>query len=355
MLSKTLNPVVAQSDPSRDPATLMNPFQGPARGSLARVKGMAKKMAPRQMTNRAAGARSPSLVIDVLVGIPQGKVAMATFPHILRGIARRAEMEIRERPELGSLKVGVYYQSPESFYPEAGCAPGFQSMRDNDRHGSILIYPFAKEAVAAVSHGRMAVSVLESYEGLEIDTIDTDEAKAMAALVRCLHASGHTRMGFLSWPYPVAGGWAARRFDAFLDTVRGLGIEFEDDWALNPGPAATPVPRAEIADTVAAKIRGTGVSAWVCAADHQAYSLIRELGQRGIRVPEDCSITGYDGLEAPPGLPRVTSMSVPHEHIGASALTRIINRIIYPYSPQKRILVEPQFVPGGTVAARPRR
>ena len=61
--------------------------------------------------------------------------------------------------------------------------------------------------------------------------------------------------------------------------------------------------------------------------------VIGELGKKGVRVPEDCSIAGYDCIGPLNGLPQVNSVSMPHEHIGASALTRIINRIVYPYSP----------------------
>jgi LacI family transcriptional regulator len=95
--------------------------------------------------------------------------------------------------------------------------------------------------------------------------------------------------------------------------------------------------------------RECGVTAWVCAADHQAYSFMRSLQDLGIRVPVDCSVTGFDGLEAPEGLPRVSSASVAHEHIGSSAVTRMINRIMYPSSPTRKILVGVQPVPGETI------
>jgi LacI family transcriptional regulator len=88
------------------------------------------------------------------------------------------------------------------------------------------------------------------------------------------------------------------------------------------------------------------VTAWVCAADHQAYPLMRDLRAMGISVPGDLSVTGFDGLEAPMGLPQATSMRAPHEHIGSSALTRMLNRVMYPSSLPRRIAIGAQFVPG---------
>ena len=60
-----------------------------------------------------------------------------------------------------------------------------------------------------------------------------------------------------------------------------------------------------LADAVAAATRRDCVTAWVCAADHQAYQLIADLQARGLRVPQDCSVTGFDGNVPPPGLPPI--------------------------------------------------
>ena len=48
-------------------------------------------------------------------------------------------------------------------------------------------------------------------------------------------------------------------------------------------------------DHVASRAR-KGVTAWICAADHQAYDLIFALKKRGLRVPRDVSVTGFDGI-----------------------------------------------------------
>jgi len=62
-----------------------------------------------------------------------------------------------------------------------------------------------------------------------------------------------------------------------------------------------PLEPVEISGRVAQLVQKKKVTAWVCAADHQAYPLIYDLQMRGLRVPEDCSVTGYDGI-APPAL-----------------------------------------------------
>jgi len=225
---------------------------------------------------------------------------------------------------------------------------------DPRRQGTIFIYPFEQRSVEAFARQGVAVSLLETYAHLGIDSIDNDDVHGMTTLVGRLHEAGHRRIGFLSWPYPVTGTWVARRFRAFECALRERGLELRDKWAVNAPNMAMPVDRSEVADKAAAQIREAGVTAWVCAADHQAYPLIRDLQRMGIRVPTGCSVTGFDGLEAPEGLPRVTSMLPPHTHMGSCALTRLVNRLVYPTSSQRNLLFKTLLVPGDTLAA-PRR
>jgi LacI family transcriptional regulator len=296
------------------------------------------------------GAFGSALSVDVLIGVPEGKVATATFPLILKGIHDRAQTEIRERSEIGSIRISVRRQAPGAFHPENRPQAQRQTTESN-RHGTILIYPFAESAVELVSRRDFTVSVLESYTRLGIDAIDTDDDEAISSLVGRLHGAGHSRIGFLSWHYPVGGHWVGRRFDGFARGLRARGLKLDRECVLNAGDTGVIMSASDVAEAAARRIRTSGVTAWVCAADHQAYPLIAHLTAQGIRVPQDCSVTGFDGLEPPPGLPRAASARVAHEHIGSSAITRMINRILYPSSPPRRILVGAHPVTGETIAA----
>ena len=287
------------------------------------------------------------LSVEVLIGVPAGSAACATLPLILKGICDRAELEARGRPEIGSIRIAVRCQAPGELHAEDRRPP--QGAGGGERRGSILVHPFAESAVESVLRRNGAVSVLEGYRGLAIDVIDTDEEAAVSSLVESLHSAGHTRIGFLSWEYP-AGGWVGRRFNGFARGLEARGLALNRDWILHAGAGPRMDPGG-LALRAARAVTESGVTAFVCAADDQAYPLIRGLQARGIRVPEDCSVTGFDGLEAPPGLPRASSVRAALEHIGSSALTRMINRIMYPSSPPRKILVNAQPVPGETIAA----
>jgi LacI family transcriptional regulator len=309
-----------------------------------RVQELAATLGYQQTPGRIGrrGRGSRSMTLGVLIGVPVGNVVMATFPYILKGIRERAEIE--------RVTVDVCYQAPADFHPESGRQSVFRNMRNGNWRGTILIYPFAEKAVETISQRLSTVAVLESYSQSGIDIIDTDDASAMAMLVEKLASLGHRRIGFLSWDYPIGGHWVARRFSGYIEALFIQGLEFRPEWVLNVDKNKPRLTPSQVSETVAQFISRDHVTAWVCAADHQAYPLAQDLTARGLRVPGDCSITGFDGLDPSPGQKRVTSMRVPHEQIGAASVTRLVHRIQHPAGPRRKILVETEYVPGETIA-----
>ncbi len=62
----------------------------------------------------------------------------------------------------------------------------------------------------------------------------------------------------------------------------------------------------------------------VCANDHMAYAVIDELYERGIRVPEDVLVTGYDGLdEGSRYSPSLTTAGINFWNMGEQAVDLI--------------------------------
>ena len=72
--------------------------------------------------------------------------------------------------------------------------------------------------------------------------------------------------------------------------------------------------------------RDTYPQAIICANDYMATSIGDELKRRGLRIPEDICISGYDDvLEAKRYQPALTSFAVPFEEMGEKAVEMIDN------------------------------
>jgi LacI family transcriptional regulator len=290
------------------------------------------------------GARGDLPVcVGVLVGLQRNSSPLATFPYILKGIQERAKTE--------NVTVEVSYVDPNQFNPEARTDPVMKRIREGKWKGVILVYSFSPEMVESLAAKLAVVATLEDYDSIKIDSIDTNHHTGIVTLVNRLVALNHRRIGFVTWAYATSGHWATQRFAAYVSGIFTNGLEFQQNWILNAHKAGPTRDPSQIADEVVRLLREESVTAWICAADHQAYQLMLDLSTRGVRVPEDCSITGFDGIEPPLSLKAVTSLLVPNETIGAAALTRLMNRIDHPKAHQRKILVETQFLKGFTIAA----
>ncbi|WP_221032646.1 LacI family DNA-binding transcriptional regulator [Actomonas aquatica] len=314
-----------------------------------RVQAKAEEMGYRTSTGGPIRRRRSNkpLNIGVLIGMPRNNLGMATFPAVLQGI--------RERAAVDQITVDVVSQDPETFQPNSGHQPLFRHIRSGDWRGLILIYPFAPDAVETLARKISTVSVLTEYDHLPVDTVDTDHSDIINLIGR-LARRGHRRIGFITWDYTVCGRWASRRFAAYAEGIFQYGLEFNPAWTANVHTDRERLTTAEaVADFAAHQTREAGVTAWACAADHQAYQLISDLHARGLEVPRDCSVTGFDGIEPPPGLPQLTTLRVAHADVGGSAAARLLNRVLHPTAPRRKILVETSLVVGTTVAAPPAR
>lgn len=315
-----------------------------SRETRERVQALAAELGYRTAPTRSVrrSREATPITIGVLIGAPLVAADRATFPTILRGIQHRAAVE--------HASVDVVSLDPAEFSPEAAERHVFRLIRSSGWRGAILIYPFPSVLVKTLSEKLSAVSVLTEYADCSIDVVDTDHHNVQW-LVDRLADAGHRRIGFVSWHYPAGGLWAARRFGAYSEALLARGLPINPSWIFNVGSHQKPLETpALIADAAVAAMRRDRVTAWICAADHQAYQLISELQGRGIKVPAACSVAGFDGNEPPPGLPRLMTLRVPNEHIGESAVAQLITRLLYPRSPRRKILVETSLEVGATCA-----
>jgi LacI family transcriptional regulator len=288
---------------------------------------------PRARTTGSSDAG----VVGVLIAIPARQRGHAeTSQQVLRGVAERSTADI--------VTLDVVYHEPSEHDPK-----GIQRrLRQGRWRGAVLVHPMRDEVVEIVSKTIPCVSVVENYRRNFIDSVDVDQIESIRTLVYHLHALGHRRIGFLSWIYDVPTPWVYHRFGSYVETLFFLGLEFSSTQVFNVRAGESLEP-PQVADRAVAAIRA-GTTAFVCAADHQAYEMRRLLRERGIRVPEDCSLTGFDGIEPPPGESPIATVRVPYDEIGRSAFHQLMRRLDHPLAPRRHVLVDGEFVEGASVA-----
>lgn len=217
--------------------------------------------------------------------------------------------------------------------------------------GLLLVYPFPDPLLKHLAPKIPMVSLVEQFDQSGIDCVDVDHYKGVSSAVEHLLANGHRRFGFFTRLYEVEASWSYRRYAAFMEAMVRQRLSVAPEDIVNVFPSREGDDESSI--EYAAERTRDGVTAWVCAADHQAYDLVRGLNERGLAVPEKVSVTGFDGIDTPLGSPALTTIIIPFREIGTTGTQRLHERTRKRFGFAQHVLIDCRLRQGETVAKAP--
>ena len=258
---------------------------------------------------------------------------------------------ISEFALLKKLQLDIQFVPPEEKSLDGPTYRRLLQQRGRMWGGVMLLYPFPSEVISQMAARFACVSLVEQFDSAAIDCVDVDHYKGISQLIDRLVELGHRRIGFFSRHYLVEACWAFRRYSAYVEKMTriNLPLRLEDIISVRPGEDET-VAQAE---EHAYRMTRDGVTAWVCAADHQAYDLIAALQKRGLSVPREVSVSGFDGIAKPSGGPLLTTIQIPYRQIGLIGAKRLHDLMEKRFDVPQHIFLEGRLAIGATMAAAP--
>ncbi len=254
---------------------------------------------------------------------------------------------ISEYAQLHDLRLSLHYVSPKDTSLDAPSYRNIDLLSNRDADGIVLIYPFPRKVVDDIHMTFPMVSLVEQYGTAAFNCVDVDHYKGIATLLNLLVAQGHRRIGFYTKTYEIEAQWSLRRFSAFIEKMVRLGLPVAQEDIISVYPDRT-VPLEESFTYACERVR-QGVTAWVCAADHQAYDLVAAFQKQGLRVPKDVSVTGFDGIEKPPKAPLLTTAAIPYREIGFTGMKQLTGLWGKRFGSAQHILIASRIREGDTV------
>ncbi len=218
---------------------------------------------------------------------------------------------------------------------------------------------FQVEGLVLISHRLPAVTLREiaaevptvvvtrrDMTGPRIDTVSDDDVAGAALAVQYLADLGHRRIVHLSGgDNPISRD----RQRGYVEGMAAAGLAREERVV-----AGSLTDGGGYAAAAAALATGPRPTAFFVANDLAALGAIAAVQDHDLRVPEDVSVVGYDGISL--GSLRTISLSTvaqPLVEMGMLAATRLFERIERPNSRAKHISVDAMLVPRGTTAPAP--
>ncbi len=177
-----------------------------------------------------------------------------------------------------------------------------------------------------------------------ITNIRVDYRTGMTKLASYLYSLGHRRVGYVG--HHASLGPINERVQSLRDaTAKHSGLEVEiasGDDSLEGGRQAARLLLA----------RSPRPTALVCVNDVMAVGALREVRARGLRSPEDVSVTGFDNVTlAQFSVPTLTTVHIPRDQIGR-VICDCLMRSDVPR--EQEFVVEPELVVRDSTGPAPR-
>lgn len=198
-----------------------------------------------------------------------------------------------------------------------------------------------------LDEGAKLVFVNGGSPALHVTSVGVDERAAGRLATGHLLALGHAVVGFAAGPeftLPTRekrAGYEAELLEA--------GLEPEDELVAH---AAFTVEggRQAAHRLLMGGLRPTGI---ICSNDLMAIGALHEAIALGLRVPEQLSIVGFDGIAAAWTQPHLTSVEQPIDEIAETAVAALRGLIEQPDVELPSFVYRPQLRRGGTTAPPP--
>jgi DNA-binding LacI/PurR family transcriptional regulator len=202
----------------------------------------------------------------------------------------------------------------------------------------IVVIATQDTAVAALAHVPVEVPLVAVGCGTRasVTSVAIDNEAGAAAATGYLLGLGHQTVYHVAGPTSCLD--AKERVDGWRQALREAGAGepavLEGDWSASSGYA--------LGGRLAEEPRLTAV---FCGNDTMALGVVRALAERGLRVPEDVSVVGFDDVpEAGFYLPPLTTVRQDFGEVGRQALSTLVDRMSDAIPAGLRVRVAPELV-----------
>lgn len=207
--------------------------------------------------------------------------------------------------------------------------------------GILCIELFDKDYMEMVCSLGLPTVCIDSFPDfclnqMNCDFVSMENVSSSVLLTRSLIAAGAKTIGFIGDIKHCSS--FLERYNGFILALDEANIHFDSKFCIldnDSEPYGNPDWYLEKIDLMPHL-----PDAFVCANDFQAINLMAGLKKRGISIPEEVMVVGFDGTpESAVSEPSLTTAFIPSSTIGRFAAETLVNRIKNPKLPYSYIYV----------------
>ena len=173
--------------------------------------------------------------------------------------------------------------------------------------------------------------------------IMSDNVTGMKELLEYIYSRGHRKIAYI---HGAMSAVTSGRLSSFYRTAERLGLQIPDEYIREAAYRDTATTYRMTNELLDLPDPPTCI---IYPDDFASFGGINAIRERGLRIPEDISVAGYDGIQFARQLePKLTTVQQDTEQIGCLAARELISLIERP----KTTIIEQVIVPGKVVEGK---
>lgn len=180
-----------------------------------------------------------------------------------------------------------------------------------------------------------------------VSVVISDNVKGMSDLLHYIYGKGHRKIAYI---HGEDSSVTRSRLASFYRTTAELGIEVPDEYIGIAAYRDTKATHSETERLLGLKNRPTCI---LYPDDFACFGGINAIHERGLKIPDDISIAGYDGIRIGRHFePQLTTVNQDTKRLGQLAAEKLISLIEHPkMTIVEQIVVEGEVYPGSSVGS----
>lgn len=175
--------------------------------------------------------------------------------------------------------------------------------------------------------------------------IVSDNVRGIRDLITYISKMGHRKIAYI---HGADSSVTQNRLGSFYRTLDELKIEVPDEYVKDGAYREPQIAAALTAELLELPNRPTCI---LYPDDYACIGGINAIKEYGLKIPDDISVVGYDGIDIAKVLePKITTIEQDTQTLGRRAAEKLINLIEKPKTALiERVIVEGQIFPGDSV------
>ena len=195
------------------------------------------------------------------------------------------------------------------------------------------------------SRGTLVVMIERPRDIPEIDIILMDSYEGSRMAAEHIARRGHRRIGYIGAELS-RGAVEHSRFNGFVSSLAAHDIACEEQWIRRTPDYFAKYGYKAMEALLDAEQRP---SCAFITSDLLACGALQCLYSRGLRVPDDMSIVGYDNTLSALSAPPLTTIELQPAEVGAAAIDMVLERALGRRTGAKSVTLSPILIDRGSV------